>query len=122
MNKIVCWCCGNPSGQHKMGCSIKSQVQSLDWLLAELHNVPQDVLNYVSHKIYVESLERKLNFDEYVVESEKLELPHPRDKKSRNFDIGSLPPACTVCGVIAGECLGKYSTGLKCPREENKDE
>ena len=64
MNKITCWCCGQPSGLHKMSCNVKSKVQALEWFLAELTTVPDDVLNYVSHKIYVESLERKLNFDE----------------------------------------------------------
>jgi len=64
MNKITCWCCGQPSGQHKMSCNTKSKVEALEWFLAELTTVPDDVLNYVSHKIYVESLERKLNFDE----------------------------------------------------------
>ena len=64
MNKIVCWECNQPSGLHKMGCGSKSRVESLQWFLDSLHNVPQDVLDYVSHKIYVELLERKLNFDE----------------------------------------------------------
>lgn len=64
MDKIICFECGNPSGQHKMDCGSKSRVDSLQYFLDNLHNVPQDVLNYVSHKIYVESLERKLNFDE----------------------------------------------------------
>lgn len=62
--KIQCWCCGNLSGQHRMSCNVKSKVEALEWFLSEVHLVPQDVLNYVSHKIYVESLERKLNFDE----------------------------------------------------------
>ena len=44
MDKILCWECSQPSGQHKMGCSIKSQVQALEWLMDSLHNVPQDVL------------------------------------------------------------------------------
>ena len=64
MNKILCWECNKLSGEHRMGCGSKSRVDNLQWLLESLHNVPQDVLDYVSHKIYVESLERKLNFDE----------------------------------------------------------
>ena len=60
---LTCWCCGNPSGQHKLSCNAKSKVEGLAFFLSELHNVPDDVLDYVSHKIYVESLERKLNFD-----------------------------------------------------------
>ena len=64
MNRITCWECNKPSGEHRMGCGSNSRVQSLQWFLDSLHNVPQDVLDYVSHKIYVESLERKLNFDE----------------------------------------------------------
>ena len=63
---IICWECGNLAGSmgnHKMGCGSKSRVEGLQWLLDSLHNVPNDVLDYVSHKIYVESLERKLNFD-----------------------------------------------------------
>ena len=71
MNKIVCWECYQPSGSHKLSCNSKSRVESLQWFLDSLHNVPQDILEYVSHKIYVESLERKLNFDEYQKESEK---------------------------------------------------
>ena len=64
MTNIICWECGQPSGQHKMSCGSRSRVQALEWFLNSLHNVPQDILDYVSHKIYVESLERKLNFDE----------------------------------------------------------
>lgn len=62
--KITCWCCGQPSGLHKMSCNVKSKVETLEWFLSELNLVPDDVLDYVSHKIYVESLERKLNFDD----------------------------------------------------------
>ena len=64
MSKLICWCCGQPSGQHKLSCGIRSRVEALQNFIDNLHNVPQDVLNYVAHKIYVESLERKLNFDE----------------------------------------------------------
>ena len=64
MDKIICWECSQPSGQHKLSCDSRSRVDNLQYFLDSLHNVPQDVLNYVSHKIYVESLERKLNFDE----------------------------------------------------------
>lgn len=71
MTRLICWECGQESGSHKMSCGSRSRVDSLQWLLDDLHHVPQDVLNYVSHKIYVESLERKLNFDEYLEESEK---------------------------------------------------
>lgn len=63
MDKILCWECNKPSGEHRMGCGSKSRVDNLQWILDSLHNVPQEVLDYVSHKIYVESLERKLNFD-----------------------------------------------------------
>lgn len=64
MNKITCWECSRESDDHKMGCGSKSRVDSLQWLLDSLHNVPQDVLDYVSHKIYTETLDRKLNFDD----------------------------------------------------------
>ena len=63
MNKITCWECSRESGNHKMDCGSKSRVDNLQYFLDNLHNVPQDILDYVSHKIYVESLERKLNFD-----------------------------------------------------------
>lgn len=62
--KITCWECGQLSGFHKLSCGSKSRIYALQWLMDDLHIVPQDVLDYVSHKIYVESLERKLNFDE----------------------------------------------------------
>ena len=60
--KILCWECNKEN--HSMDCGSKSRVQALEWFLDSLHNVPQDILDYVSHKIYVESLERKLNFDD----------------------------------------------------------
>ena len=81
ITKIQCWCCGNPSGRHKMSCNVKSKVETLEWFLSELYLVPDDVLDYVSHKIYVESLERKLRFDEYVEASQELEIKHDNAKR-----------------------------------------
>ena len=62
MTKITCWCCGNPSGQHKLSCNAKSKVEGLVWLLDSLHNVPSDVLTEVAFRVNVELLERELGF------------------------------------------------------------
>ena len=64
MDRIICFECGQPSGQHKLSCGSRGLVESLQYFLDSLHNVPQDILDHVAHRIYVESLERKLNFDE----------------------------------------------------------
>lgn len=60
--KLTCFECNQPSGEHRMGCGSKSRVDSLQWFLDSLHTVPQDVLSYVSHRVYTETLDRKLNF------------------------------------------------------------
>lgn len=69
MDKILCWECNQPSGQHKLSCDSRSHVEHLQYFLDNLHNVPQEILDLVAHKCYVESMERRLAFyeeDEYV--------------------------------------------------------
>ena len=60
MPKLTCYECGQPSGEHRMGCGSKSRVDSLQWFLDSLHTVPQDVLDMVAHKCYIERIERNL--------------------------------------------------------------
>lgn len=55
---ILCWECNKPSGEHKMDCESKSRVDTLDWFINSLQNVPEEVLDLISHKIHVEIMER----------------------------------------------------------------
>ena len=60
---ILCWECNKSSGQHRMDCGSKSRVDALDWFINSLHNVPEEVLDFISHKIHVEIMERNLKDD-----------------------------------------------------------
>lgn len=47
MNKITCWCCGQPSGQHKMSCNTKSKVEGLVFMFNEIYLVPDETLELI---------------------------------------------------------------------------
>lgn len=70
MTNIICWECGQPSGQHKLSCGSKSRVEALQWLLNSLQSVPDETLETVITSCEVELLERRLSWyeSEYVLE------------------------------------------------------
>lgn len=64
MKSLTCFECNQEHPLHKMGCSSKSRMNTLVWLLDSLQYMPDDLISQISFACYVEQLERKTKFQE----------------------------------------------------------
>jgi hypothetical protein len=60
--KCTCFECNQEHPFHKMGCSSKSRMDTLAWLMDSLQYMPDDLIAQISFACYVEQLERKTGF------------------------------------------------------------
>lgn len=55
----TCYECRKPTTSHSMGCGSKSRMEALQWLLASLQYLPDELLYEVYDKLLEEMIDRK---------------------------------------------------------------